>query len=836
MAEGRIFAGPLLAILLAMPGTNRALAAEAVKKDAPASAKGPLKAAEKPEAQAEKSEPAKAKPSAPAAVAKATPGKSAPPAAKPEPPAKPVGKVEAAGKSDASAPPPAAAPKPTAKPAPSAKKLPAVAELPEASGSLPAFDPPDSRAGQGSRKVAPPAPAPKPAPAPAPPAPVALPKGKTPGRPLATLPPGQAKKPPDAATRRQIATGATDDDLRAGIGDPELAKLREAERVLFPRPLAGFAAGWSWDLPNAVGSDTEVVNSGVPPELPVAPPPPPTAAKDADWLRGLALPNLPLRYDERILKYLKFYRDSPNGKAIARVWAKKSGRYQGTLRASLAQAALPTDLVYLSLIESGHNPLIASPVGAVGLWQFMPETARTYGLTVDRWVDERLDPARSTDAAVRFLADLYRRFGSWELSMAAYNMGHGGLSRAIKKFNTNDFWELARHEAGIPWETTLYVPKILATAIVMNNKKAFGIDGIEPEPPESFDVLQIGPGIALSDVARATGLASDDVERLNPMYLVGRTPPVAAGRASPTFPVRVPRGIKLPAGRLIATEAGRDELVPYAVRRGDTPAAIARSTGASETTVRSVNRIGNQETLGAGTILLVPRARPGTAPTPASRDEDGVVVVARQVEPPRGSTRVFYPVAAGDTLPSVALAFGVPRSDVIAWNALDAGARLQEGMVLQLFPKSTHDLSRVRTLKEPAVRVLVAGSPQFFDHFEGLNGKRRLVVKVKEGDTLASIGRRYETSVGWMERINRRSRGDRLVRGESIVVYADRTRHPAPTGAAAKAAAAEPIPPAPVSALPFVFAKTGANDAPSEAEAEPDDREAEPDRAERANP
>jgi hypothetical protein len=109
------------------------------------------------------------------------------------------------------------------------------------------------------------------------------------------------------------------------------------------------------------------------------------------------------------------------------------------------------------------------------------------------------------------------------------------------------------------------------------------------------------------------------------------------------------------------------------------------------------------------------------------------------------------------------------------------------------------------------------------------------VVKVKEGDTLATIGRRYETSVGSMERINRRSRADRLVSGESVVVYADRARHPAPAGAAAKAVAAQPLSPGQTSALPFVFAKTGANDTASEADP-PDDSETEADSAERAVP
>jgi LysM repeat protein len=156
--------------------------------------------------------------------------------------------------------------------------------------------------------------------------------------------------------------------------------------------------------------------------------------------------------------------------------------------------------------------------------------------------------------------------------------------------------------------------------------------------------------------------------------------------------------------------------------------------------------------------------------------------------------RVFYPVVPGDTLSSVASAFGVARMDLVAWNAIDDGARLQEGMVLQVFPKASRNLAGIRTLKDGEVRVLVAGSPEFIDHFEGLNGKRRVVVTVKEGDTLASIGRRYDISIGWMERINRRSRTDRLSPGETVVVYADRRRFPEPAATAAVAPRAESVP------------------------------------------
>lgn len=241
-------------------------------------------------------------------------------------------------------------------------------------------------------------------------------KGKAPRKPAATLPADAVRPAPDHAARQKIADGPTDEDLRAGKDDPELRSLRAAERVLFPRPLSGIEPGWSWDLPEALGRrGPEVTTQGAPALRADEPRPDPTdGAPDAAWLKSLTMPNLPVVLDEFVIKYLRFYRDSPSGKSIGRVWAKKSGRYTTAIKNELSRAGLPTDLVWLSMIESGHNPLITSPAGAAGLWQFMPDAGRTYGLTVDRWVDERLDPERSTEAASRYLSDLYRRFGSWE--------------------------------------------------------------------------------------------------------------------------------------------------------------------------------------------------------------------------------------------------------------------------------------------------------------------------------------------------------------------------------------------------------------------------------------
>jgi len=607
-------------------------------------------------------------------------------------------------------------------------------------------------------------------------------RGKAPKEPRATLPEDVSPSAPSLAAREAVALGPVAAVGVEPVADPELSALRQAELVLFPRPVQGLTPGWSWELPAPVAAaGPEVRADGFPPAAPGDKPEATTV--DAEWLRSLALPNLPVRFDPRVVRYLEFYRDDPQGRAIARAWVKKAGRYAPAVRASLARAGLPTDLVWLSLIESGHNPTIRSPAGAAGLWQFIPESARLYGLTVDRWVDERLDPRRSTEAAALYLSDLYQRFGSWDLAMAAYNMGHGGLSRAIAKYNTNDFWELSRHEAGIPWETTLYVPKILAIALVMTNPRAFGLEGIVPDEAASFDTVRVTPGVSLSRVAAAAEVSVAVIEEYNPQLVADRVPPATPG--VDRFPVALPKGKGAIATRRLAQAQGED-VEPFLVRFGDTLASVAAAGGTTEARVRELNGARADEALEPGTVLLVPRAR-GERPAPPAEPEVIVVAPARFEYADR--RRVFYPVRRGDRLEEIASAFGVEPGEIVLWNELDPAARLQPGMTLQLFAPAGRSLDRVRHLRAEDVRLLVAGTPEFIEHFEGQKGKQRLVITAQPGDTLASVGERFGMSAGSMERINRRSRRDPLEPGEPIVVYAARP--------AAGAGAAGALPAAP---------------------------------------
>jgi membrane-bound lytic murein transglycosylase D len=352
-------------------------------------------------------------------------------------------------------------------------------------------------------------------------------------------------------------------------------------------------------------------------------------------------------------------------------------------------------------------------------------------------------------------------------------MGEAGLLRAIRKYNTNDFWTLSYYEAGLPMETALYVPRIIALTIAMQNPKQFGIDDIVPDDPIDFDTVTLASGQLLSTVARVVGVAEDELVQKNPHLLAQRVAPsVLADKTLGR--VYVPKGaadlLRARVGRLSGLEA---DLVAYAAKGGDTFELLANARGISVEALRNINRAPSDERLEPGTVVLLPRqsAEPTDAKAP---DEDRVAVVPPHLELPTDQHRIFYRVQPGDTLSSIADAFGVRRIDLLTYNSIDTSARLQPRMLLQLCVPLDARLDGRIYLEEKDVTLLVAGSPEFGEYFEGLRGNERIVVIAKDKDTLATIGAKYGVSVGMMERINRRSRRDGLTPGESIVVYAKR--------------------------------------------------------------
>lgn len=261
--------------------------------------------------------------------------------------------------------------------------------------------------------------------------------------------------------------------------------------------------------------------------------------------------DLPVVWNESVSRFVTlFEKEQPDRMAL---YLKRAGRYEGMIRSKLRERGMPEDLLYLSMIESGFNPNAKSTAQAVGLWQFMAPTARGYGLRVDGYVDERRHPEKATDAALRYLEDLYQQFGSWTLAAAAYNSGGGRVARIMREETgavsgqDSDFWRIRRR---LPSETREYVPLIFAATLVGKQPERYGLDRVRRYLPLRTDTVSVPGGTGLSTVAQAIGVAESDVKRLNPHLVRGMTPP---GRP---FPVMIPDGT---APRFASGSGGRSD-------------------------------------------------------------------------------------------------------------------------------------------------------------------------------------------------------------------------------------------------------------------------------------
>jgi membrane-bound lytic murein transglycosylase D len=618
----------------------------------------------------------------------------------------------------------------------------------------------------------------------------------------------------ESLSERRAVRGAPVDDASAVPESPELREVRRFEEQAFPHgaPLAP-AEGDGTDGSGADDTGADVPLPGhwggsgdVPPELrtPAAPAratAPAAVAPDSDWLRALKLPELPVRWDPLVLRYLDYFKNDPKGRLVMGNWLRRAGRFRALFEKTLERHGLPRDLVYVAMVESGFDTGARSRVGAGGVWQFMPGAARAYGLEVSYWLDARCDPERAAEAAARYLKDLYVRFGSWPLVFAAYNAGYGAVLKSITVYNTNDFWELVRHESGLPWESSIYVPKILAAAIIGTNAEAFGFGELAADPAYAYEVVEAAPGTAFSTIARAAGTRVETLEALNPELVRDRTPPDRGPSR-----VRVPPGSAvLYAANVEATRAGADRTETIVLRFGETLEDVARVRGVAVRELRRLNGVKDSSELRAGTSIVVPKRAPALAKgkvktpardegdaaadddaadhgapkpadqgasAPASDDDDDVIVaVPDRSFSYEGRERVFYRTREGDALDDIAGAFGVRSDELTEWNNLDASAKLHPHMVLQIFVRKDFDPVGVLLLDPAKVRVVTLGSEEFLELEAARKGRKRLTVTAKAGDTLAKLGRRYGLTPGDLARINRFSYNTELTDGQRIVVY-----------------------------------------------------------------
>jgi membrane-bound lytic murein transglycosylase D len=344
------------------------------------------------------------------------------------------------------------------------------------------------------------------------------------------------------------------------------------------------------------------------------------------------------------------------------LWLEREGMYGEFIRSRLRERGMPEDLFYLAMIESGLSNRAVSHAAAVGLWQFIAETGRRYGLEVSTYVDERRDPVKATDAALDYLEYMYNRFGSWYLAAAGYNSGENRVDRILRQQAGGQrgddalYWQIAPY---LPRETRDYVPLMLAAGHIGKDPNAYGFYGIEHHPPLAFDKVEVDGGINLTVVAEAAGVDASAVRELNPHLIRGVTPP---GR---TWEVRVPVGRRATvlANLERAVEEARVATVTHRVGRGETMTHIARRHGVRVDALRSANPGVNPNRLQVGQRLQVPVGGGvlASSPTPAWRT---------------------YQVRRGDTLSHIAVRHGVTVSQIRQWNGI--GTRIYAGQRLRI--------------------------------------------------------------------------------------------------------------------------------------------------------
>jgi len=277
----------------------------------------------------------------------------------------------------------------------------------------------------------------------------------------------------------------------------------------------------------------------------------------------------------------------------------RSGKYMAMIVQVLHEEGVPEELAYLALIESGFVTHSSSPSGAVGLWQFVPGTARRYGLKIDSWVDERRDPVKSTRAAAAYLKDLHNYFGRWYLAIAAYNAGQGAIEKAIQSSGANDFWTLSA-KAKLREETRNFVPKFVAASLIASDPQKYGFIDVAYEPPMDYEEMEVQGSLRFASLAEMAGTDPETIRDLNPALLRGQTPPEESA-----FRVKLPAGhATIFAQGYQERETRQAQFVTHEVKKGETLFAIARRYGQHVRSLMELNGLANP-TLRVGQLLKV---------------------------------------------------------------------------------------------------------------------------------------------------------------------------------------------------------------------------------------
>ena len=434
--------------------------------------------------------------------------------------------------------------------------------------------------------------------------------------------------------------------------------------------------------------------------------------------------DIPIVMNASVEKWIAYFTGS--GKKHFQKWMERGGRYTPMMKKKLKAAGLPQDLVYLSMIESGFSTYAHSSASAVGLWQFIKTTGSENGLRIDWWVDERRNPEKATDAAIRFLGYLHKKFDDWYLAWAAYNGGPGRVGRAITKYDDRNFWTLVDKNA-FPAETDNYVPKIIAAAIVGKYATKYGFDTKNIMEPLQYDTVEIGPNYSIAALAKAADMTEEVFLEYNPQYLRWALP------ATPeTHVIYVPDGKSFLQNVKKIPEAERTPHQKHQVKKGESLGSIAKKYETTVKSIQTVNKIKNPNSIRVGTILIIPT---GQVSTPDIQKKPTSNNSTTKKPPAKSSRPSNYTVQKGDNLDKIAKKYGLTTQELLNWNNLSNANKIYVGQNILLYPPK----------------------PVWITHV------------VVSGDNLGKIAKKYNCSVEDLQKWNNLS-GTKIYVGQKIKI------------------------------------------------------------------
>ena len=377
--------------------------------------------------------------------------------------------------------------------------------------------------------------------------------------------------------------------------------------------------------------------------------------------------DIPVVVKKEVLKFLDYYQ-GPARKSMEQSLVR-SGRYLPLFQEIFKEEGLPLDLIYMAHVESLFKPQAYSRAHARGIWQFVRGTARLYDLKVGWWLDERLDYQKATRSAARYLKDLYDKFGSWYLALAAYNGGPGRVSRVLRRHGEMDYWTMARRRLLVR-ETRNFVPSILAAIIISRHPERYGFF-VEPDEPLEFETTPLSYQVDLEVVAESIGVPLQQLMELNPELQRGVTPFETEG-----YLLKVPVGYgdKVTVELAKVPPEKRLRLKHHRVRQGETLSHISARYGTSIRAIAEVNRIRNIHRLKLGQDLIIPMSEWKASARAGSKK--------KALESGRHTVR------RGDSLYRIARLYGVRLNDLFEWNDLEPGEHIHPGQQIRIVATS----------------------------------------------------------------------------------------------------------------------------------------------------